>query len=107
MKSASAPVADLAAIIEEGERAWPKRGAITPRPRAVSASDEEGRGEGVNRATVLAAIKESQRFQQRARELLHINGNAEISSYQYPRESGACRRASMDLTRALADMRRP
>jgi len=61
----------------------------------------------VNRATVLAAIEASQRFQKRARELLNINGNSEISTYQYPRESGACRRASMDLTRALAEMRKP
>lgn len=52
---------------------------------------------------VSAAMNEANRFLERAHEWMS-------TPHQYPcdnpRESGALRRASMDLTRALADMRR-
>ena len=60
----------------------------------------------MERKAVLAAISEAKRFIRRAEECLRVNGDADISSYRFPRESGACRRASLDLTRALADMRK-
>lgn len=62
-----------------------------------------------------AAIAEAERFLRAARKLQSVErqdpvnalarGNEWVSSY-HPRESGAARRASMDLTRALAEMRR-
>lgn len=48
-----------------------------------------------------AAMAEARRFLRKAEELAACDG-----AYSNPRESGAVRRASMDLTRALADYRR-
>lgn len=47
---------------------------------------------------------ECKRLMERIDELRDVSGG---SCNPYPRESGAVRRASMDLTRALADMRKP
>lgn len=57
------------------------------------------------------AIAEAQRFLARARALpdpepYEIGGETFVQDY-FPREQGAIKRASMDLTRALADLRRP
>lgn len=57
--------------------------------------------------TIDAAIAEARRFLQRAEELKQAEDK---DSKLYcpgtkPRQTGALRRASMDLTRALADMR--
>lgn len=50
------------------------------------------------------AVLEAKRFLVKA-ELYH---RAEkISEWSNPKEAGAMRRASLDLTRALADMRKP
>lgn len=58
---------------------------------------------------VKAAILEATRFIGKATELLKAEEEAKAafgSSGLNPKESGATRRASMDLTRSLADMRR-
>jgi len=62
------------------------------------------------------AIAEATRFLARARQLkaaerpaepVHTLANLDTGiGYRSPREAGAVRRASMDLTRALADLRR-
>lgn len=63
------------------------------------------------------AIAEAQRFLTRARRLKAVQPRRDavrklsglddyIDSIATPRESGALRRASLDLTRALADLRR-
>lgn len=50
---------------------------------------------------------EIRRFQERVRELDAVIKESEKDApYYHPREWGAVRRASLDLTRALADMRR-
>jgi len=58
------------------------------------------------------AIRLANDFVARAKEALNDRNEFEhegkIVSYMRPgKKSGACRRASMDLTRALAEMRRP
>lgn len=50
------------------------------------------------------AVKEAETFIEKANALLSRRKDL-IFTYT-PRESGACRRASMDLTRALADYRK-
>lgn len=65
------------------------------------------------------AIQEAERFIKRAKDLrkkrqadkvrvqqAEAAGNKYVYSDQLPKESGSVRRASMDLTRALADLRR-
>jgi len=50
---------------------------------------------------------EIRRFQERVRELdTAIKESKRDELYHHPRHTGAIRRASLDLTRALADMRR-
>jgi len=62
----------------------------------------------VNTRTLQAAIAEAERFLDLARELqAEHRGSASTASITGTRASGATRRASMDLTRALADLRRP
>jgi len=57
----------------------------------------------MRRETIETAVNEAKRFIERAEEFMWVDtGNG----WEHPRESGALRRASMDLTRALADMRR-
>lgn len=60
---------------------------------------------------IRAAVAEARRFIQKAEAF-----EAQVSAYlrggsrhyfSAPKESGAVRRASMDLTRALAEMRKP
>lgn len=58
------------------------------------------------------AIAEAERFLGRARTALGAHNAIDskearsLSNYN-PRENGALRRSSMDLTRALADLRKP
>lgn len=66
----------------------------------------------MNLAKLTAAIIEADRFIKRAEALrdLHLDNNAGKQAgdiYENPREQGAVKRASMDLTRALADLRKP
>lgn len=58
---------------------------------------------------IKAAIMEATRFISKATEFLkaeEITSKSEWGGCN-PKQSGAARRASLDLTRALADMRRP
>lgn len=53
------------------------------------------------------AIAEAERFLSAAKALRARRKRDEwLSDWQGCRESGACRRASLDLTRALSDLRR-
>ncbi len=65
----------------------------------------------MNKRTLTTAENEAERFLAKIRELRELNNfsTGEIGSYHNnnPREQGAVKRASMDLTRALADLRRP
>lgn len=56
---------------------------------------------------LVAVIAEAKRFIERAEKYLEALRIGEASSMTGCRESGAVRRASMDLTRALADYRKP
>jgi hypothetical protein len=58
----------------------------------------------MNARTLKAAITEAERFLDLARELQPECANG---YYNGSKVSGATRRASMELTRALADLRRP
>ena len=58
----------------------------------------------MKRDTVDHAVNEARRFL-KAVEDLHKRESGEYY-YNSPRESGSVKRASMDLTRALADLRR-
>lgn len=65
----------------------------------------------MNRDKIDAAVAEARRFIKRAQALPKpstrvVNGHTYTDDY-FPREQGAIRRASMDLTRTLADLRRP
>ena len=67
----------------------------------------------VNREKLKIAIAEAERFIRRAKALpkpttytVCLNCGP-FENDNFPKESGAIRRASMDLTRALADLRRP
>lgn len=61
-----------------------------------------------------AAMAEARRFLERGdalmkaqeREPIRVLAGADFALTDHPREQGAVRRASMDLTRALADLRR-
>ena len=60
-----------------------------------------------------AALVEAKRFEERANEMLRLmqehedkKGHTPPESGFWPMESGALKRASLDLTRSLAKMRR-
>lgn len=61
----------------------------------------------MKRQTLQDAISEARRFIEKAEELQkHLAMRDQRECYgTLPREHGACRRASMDLTRKLADLR--
>ena len=60
----------------------------------------------MNRVTVAKAVEEAERFLVAARlwEEALLNRR---EAYAVPKEAGACRRASMDLSRALSELRKP
>jgi hypothetical protein len=64
----------------------------------------------MNRAKLATAIEEAKRFIARAESLPepepYTSGDYTFMHNYFPREQGAIKRASMDLTRALADLRR-
>jgi hypothetical protein len=65
----------------------------------------------MDRAKLKIAVAEAERFIERAKALppeqpYDRHGMTLVHDY-FPREQGAIKRASMDLTRALADLRRP
>jgi hypothetical protein len=53
------------------------------------------------------ACCEAQRFLRRVAELIEAEGERSNYHYSCPKQSGAARRASLDLTRALAELRKP
>lgn len=55
--------------------------------------------------TLHEALKEAVRFIKAARRLQKARTLPLSTAYNNPVEQGACRRASMDLTRKLADLR--
>ena len=59
----------------------------------------------MNKDAVQAAVVEAQRFLRKVAELSKVESKPH-RNWSTPRESGAVRRASLDLTRALADLRR-
>ena len=71
----------------------------------------------MTRTKVVQAVTEAERFIRKARALLasqsYVDKDVETCKHvawdggDQPMLQGAVRRASMDLTRALADMRRP
>lgn len=61
----------------------------------------------MNTRTLQAAIAEAERFLDLARELQAQASHTDWIYVQGTAASSATRRASMDLTRALADLRRP
>lgn len=64
----------------------------------------------MNRDKIAAAVAEARRFIERVEALPEqatYEAFGHTYSCHYPKEQGAIRRASMDLTRALADLRRP
>lgn len=61
----------------------------------------------MNLGTVNEAIAEARRFIKRAEDWKRAEAEKAKTYYSNPKESGAVRRASMDLARALATMRKP
>jgi len=59
----------------------------------------------MNKRNLEVAIAEAKRFLQKAEEL-HEKNTHSGQYYYASKETGAARRSSMDLTRALADFRR-
>lgn len=55
--------------------------------------------------TIKRTIELAERFARLAREIPEIKNNKLCSGIWGSKQSGAARRASMELTRALADMR--
>lgn len=51
-------------------------------------------------------INECNRFVARAMALQEVQKDGNINSWEHPSQRGAVKRASMDLTRALAELRR-
>jgi hypothetical protein len=66
----------------------------------------------MNKKEIEETVKEAERFIKKAKEYLKASSKthgagAYIFHAAAPKESGATRRASMDLTRQLAQMRKP
>lgn len=61
----------------------------------------------MNQHSLQKAVDEAKRFLRIAEQLKSELGNTEHFMGDFPKQSGAVRRASMDLTRTLAEMRKP
>lgn len=59
----------------------------------------------MKKQTLEQCIKEAERFIERAKKLQSVNTGTGNCFYWNPIEQGAVKRASMDLTRSLADLR--
>lgn len=59
----------------------------------------------INSTTLKAAVAEAKRFIKAAKALQDAELHSAPFSHSNPKESGAVHRASMDLTRKLADLR--
>mgnify|MGYP003440000088 FL=1 len=64
----------------------------------------------MDRKKLATAVAEAKRFIERAKALpeptAYQSGGHTFMNDNFPKEQGAIKRASMDLTRALADLRR-
>lgn len=64
----------------------------------------------VDRTKLANAVQEARRFIERAKQLPEPQpvqaGDYQYLMDSYPKETGAIRRASMDLTRSLAELRK-
>ena len=60
----------------------------------------------MRKEAVTEAITEAKRFLKRAHEYEKVMADRRVE-WEHPIECGALRRASLDLTRALARMRKP
>lgn len=56
---------------------------------------------------IAVAKSEAKRFLEKLRIYEEATYGCDDPAYMHPKESGALRRSSMDLTRALAEMRKP
>lgn len=65
----------------------------------------------MNRETIDEAVACAERFLAKVKELPkprpYKSGDDTLLDDNFPKQQGAIRRASMDLTRALAEMRKP
>jgi len=61
----------------------------------------------MNNSTIDDAVKEAKRFLKCAQEFKHAEKEKRYSYQSFPKESGAMRRSSLDLTRSLANLRKP
>jgi hypothetical protein len=61
----------------------------------------------MNINAVLKAINEAQRFINKADEYIEAEKSKCAEWTMLPKESGALKRSSMDLTRALSQLRKP
>ena len=77
-----------------------------PTPANWKRHTQRSTPQAMNTRTLQAAISEAERFLDLARELQDQLKESR-GFVTGTRTSGSCRRASLDLTRALADMRRP
>lgn len=60
----------------------------------------------ITKETLKVCIEEAERFLKRAKELEEVGKNKDVEGYYHDyKEQAAVKRASMDLTRALADLR--
>jgi len=63
-----------------------------------------------NAQKLATAVAEAERFIERAKAIQAYRSHSHGTDAYYdagPKETGAARRASLDLTRALADLRKP
>jgi len=65
----------------------------------------------MNRTKLNVAVSEAQRFIALAKQLPkpepYTSGEHTFTHDYFPKQQGSIKRASMDLTRALADLRKP
>jgi hypothetical protein len=61
----------------------------------------------MNELSLVEAVDEAKRFIKTAKKLQERRSKGDLYAFQPCKESGACRRSSLDLTRALAELRKP
>lgn len=59
----------------------------------------------MNKDKIAAVVIEAEKLLSRFNDLPQTDNEYDL--WRYPRQTGAIRRASMELTRALAEMRKP
>lgn len=61
----------------------------------------------MNESLLIEAEKEAKRFLTKCKELKERRSKGDLYSFQGCKESGAVKRASLDLSRALSAIRKP